>query len=135
MDNQKTRGTGNRKNARIGKDEIERARRKLELYKAAKSSLNATIKFNERWYRQRHMEYIRTGEKLQSYTLEGDTVPHYRQGEQVEPVSAWLFNSVQNFHADYMDNFPRANVLPREEGDPLEAEKLTRILPALLDSI
>ena len=135
MDNQKTRGTGNRKNTRIGKDEIERARRKLELYKAAKSSLNANIKFNEKWYRQRHMEYIRTGEKLQSSTLEGDTVPHYRQGEQVEPVSAWLFNSVQNFHADYMDNFPRANVLPREKGDTLEAEKLTRILPALLDRI
>lgn len=135
MDNQKTRGTGNRKNTRIGKDEIERARRKLELYKAAKSSLNASIKFNERWYRQRHMEYIRTGEKLQSSTLEGDTVPLYRQGEQVEPVSSLLFSSIQNFHADYSDNFPKAVILPREKGDTLEAEKLTRILPALLDRI
>lgn len=135
MDNQKTRGTGNRKNTRIGKDEIERARRKLELYKAAKSSLNATIKFNERWYRQRHMEYIRTGEKLQSSTLEGDTVPHYRQGEQVEPVSSLLFSSIQNFHADYSDNYPKAVILPRGKEDALEAEKMTRILPALLDRI
>lgn len=135
MDNQKTRGTGNRKNTRIGKDEIERARRKLELYKAAKSSLNANIKFNERWYRQRHMEYIRTGEKLQSSTLEGDTVPHYRQGEQVEPVSSLLFSSIQNFHADYSDNYPKAVILPRGKEDALEAEKMTRILPALLDRI
>lgn len=135
MDNQKTRGTGNRKNNRIGKDEIERARRKLELYKAAKSSLNATIKFNERWYRQRHMEYIRTGEKLQSSTLGGDTVPHYRQGEQVEPVSSLLFSSIQNFHADYSDNYPKAVILPRGKEDALEAEKMTRILPALLDRI
>ena len=123
------------KGSRIGKDQIEKARRKLDLYKSAKQSLNATIKFNERWYRQRHMEYIRSGEKLTRSDLAGDTVPHYKQGEQVEPVSAWLFNSIQNFHADYMDNFPRANVLPREEGDALEAEKLTRILPSLLDRI
>lgn len=135
MDNQKTRGTGNRKNTRIGKDEIERARRKLELYKAAKSSLNANIKFNEKWYRQRHMEYIRTGEKLQSSTLGGDTVPHYRQGEQVEPVSSLLFSSIQNFHADYSDNYPKAVILPRGKEDALEAEKMTRILPALLDRI
>lgn len=135
MANEKTQATGKRKSTRVGKDEIERARRKLELYKAAKSSLNATIKFNERWYRQRHMEYIRAGERLTSSNLEGDTVPHYKQGEQVEPVSAWLFNSIQNFHADYMDNFPRANVLPREKSDALEAEKLTRILPSLLDRI
>lgn len=127
MDNQKTRGTGNQKNNRIGKDEIERARRKLELYKAAKSSLNANIKFNEQWYRQRHMEYIRTGEKLQSSTLE--------QGEQVEPVSSLLFSSIQNFHADYSDNYPKAVILPRGKEDALEAEKMTRILPALLDRI
>lgn len=127
--------TESKKGGRIGKDQIEKARRKLDLFKAAKQSLNATIKFNEKWYRQRHMEYIRTGEKLTRSDMAGDTVPHYKQGEQVEPVSAWLFNSIQNFHADYMDNFPRANVLPREEGDALEAEKLTRILPALLDRI
>ncbi len=127
--------TENNKGGRIGKDQIEKARRKLDLYKSAKQSLNATIKFNERWYRQRHMEYIRSGEQLTRSDLTGDTVPHYKQGEMVEPVSAWLFNSIQNFHADYMDNFPRANVLPREEGDALEAEKLTRILPSLLDRI
>jgi len=32
-----------------------------------------------------------------------------------------------------MDNFPSPNVLPREEGDKAEAEKLTSILPVILD--
>lgn len=136
MDKQAPRASGKtKKDGRIGKDAIERARSKLELYKAAKQQLNATIKYNERWYRQRHMEYVRTGEKLSATGMEGDTVPQYKPGERVEPVSAWLFNAIQNFHADYMDNFPRANILPREKGDEIEAFKLTRILPSLLDRI
>lgn len=123
------------KEERIGKEQIEKARRKLDLFKAAKQSLNATIKFNENWYRQRHMEYVRTGEKLKRNDMEGDTIPHYSQGEQVEPVSAWLFNSIQNYHADYSDNTPRCNILAREPGDELEAAKLSMIMPALLDRI
>ena len=41
--------------------------------------------------------------------------------QQVEPTSGWLFNAIANKHADVMDNFPSANVLPREEGDRAEA--------------
>ena len=32
-----------------------------------------------------------------------------------------------------MDNFPSPNILPREEGDKLEAEMLTSIVPVILD--
>ena len=127
--------TTGRKKKKVGKDEIEKAKDKLNAFKSAKQELNTVIKFNEQWYRQRHMEYIRTGKKLRTSAMEGDTVPHYKQGELVEPVSAWLFNSIQNFHADYMDNYPRANVLPREKNDELEAEKIRLILPVLLDRI
>ena len=37
--------------------------------------------------------------------------------KQVEPTSAWLFNTIANRHASAMDNFPAANILAREEGD------------------
>lgn len=47
--------------------------------------------------------------------------------------SAWLFNSVANKHADAMDNFPRANVLPRNENDKALSEALSKIIPVLLD--
>lgn len=117
---------------RIGKPEIEKARAKLDSFKAEKGTLNTTIRRNEEWYRTRHMELIRTGVRGDP-ALEGVTTR--REGEEVEPVSAWLFSAIQNFHADYMDNFPRANVLPRERGDEPEAYKLTRILPCLLDRI
>ena len=53
--------------------------------------------------------------------------------QQIEPKSAWLFNSIANKHADAMDSFPRPNILPREEGDKDEAEKLSSIVPVVLD--
>ncbi len=135
MNNVNSRPSGKRRKKKIDKDVIEKAKTRLDQFKSAKQGLNATIKFNEKWYRQRHMEYIRANERLSASDMEGDTVPLYKKGEQVEPVSAWLFNSIQNFHADYMDNFPRANVLAREPGDEEEAYKITKILPSLLDRI
>ena len=113
----------------VGRAEILRARAKLDAFKAAKGELNRVIRFNEQWYRQRHMDYVKFPE--------GGTEAAVGKGRKdpIEPVSAWLFNSIQHFHADHMDSYPRANVLPRERGDELEAAKLTRILPPLLDRI
>ena len=59
-----------------------------------------------------------------------------RQGskkQQVEPVSAWLLNSIANKHADAMDNFPAPNILPREPGDVKEARQLSAIVPVVLE--
>ena len=53
--------------------------------------------------------------------------------QDVQPTSAWLFNSIANKHADAMDNFPSPNVLPREEGDKAEAEMLSSIIPVILE--
>lgn len=53
----------------------------------------------------------------------------------IQPSSSWLFNCIQSKHADAMDNFPSPNILPREEGDKEEAERLSSIVPVLLDEI
>ena len=117
---------------RVGKDEIARARKRLDEFKAAKAGINEEIKLNEQWYRRRHMMYLRSGKKVGSPEFEGDSIPPERvMGEEVEPVTAYVFNSVQNFHADAMDNYPRANVLARSPADELEAYKIKLILPAL----
>ena len=52
---------------------------------------------------------------------------------EVQPVSAWLFNSIANKHADAMDNFPSPNILPREERDKADAKMLSAIIPVILD--
>ena len=100
----------------IGREEIQKAQLTLNRYKEGKANLQKRIVENEQWYKLRHWECMRKSET-----------------NQVEPSSGWLFNAIANKHADAMDNFPSANILPREEGDKGEAEMLSSIIPVILD--
>lgn len=100
---------------RIGTEAIHKANTILAKYKEGKANLERRIIDNEQWYKLRHWECMRD------------------KGNEVEPTSAWLFNVIANKHADAMDSFPEPNILPREEGDKGEAEKLTSIVPVVLD--
>lgn len=100
---------------KIGSEQVQKAYQILLSYKEGKASLEERITENEKWYKLRHWESMK-GEK-----------------REVQPTSAWLFNCIANKHADAMDNFPAPNILPREEGDKAEAEKLSSIIPVILD--
>ena len=99
----------------IGREQIQAANLTLNRYKEGKANLERKIVENEQWYKKRHWEQMRDAK------------------HDVQPSSAWLFNSIANKHADAMDNFPSPNILPREEGDKGEAEMLTSIIPVILD--
>lgn len=99
----------------IGKEEIQNATQILQRYKEGKANLEKRIVENEQWFKLRHWESMRKGKK-----------------QEVEPVSAWLFNCIANKHAEAMDNFPEPIVLPREEGDKGEAEMLSSIIPVVM---
>ena len=99
----------------IGREQVQKAYQTLLKYKEGKANLEKRIVENDEWYKLRHWECMR---KIDS---------------EVQPTSAWLFNSIANKHADAMDNYPSPNILPREEGDKGEAEMLTSILPVVLD--
>ena len=81
----------------IGKEQIQKANLTLNRYKEGKANLEQKIVDNEQWYKQRHWEQMRD------------------KKEDIQPSSAWLFNSIANKHADAMDNFPSPNILPRED--------------------
>ena len=99
----------------IGRGEILAARETLKRYKQGKANLENRIVENEQWYKMRHWECMR------------------RAKSEVEPASGWLFNAIANKHADAMDNIPAANILPREEADRQEAERLSQIIPVVLE--
>lgn len=100
----------------IGREQIAEAMQTLQNYRACKASLETRLVENQQWYKLRQWECMRKGKE-----------------NQVEPSSAWLLNAIANKHADAMDNFPSANVLPREAGDEKEAKMLSSILPVVLD--
>ncbi len=103
-------------NKPIGPPELRRAQQILNRYKEGKANLEQRVVDNEQWYKLRHWECMRG-----------------HGAQQVEPTSGWLFNAIANKHADVMDNFPSANVLPREEGDRAEAKMLSSVLPLILE--
>ena len=107
----------------IGREQVTEASATLQRYKEGKANLEQRVIDNERWYKLRHWECMRREE----LGLEGAQI------EKEPPVSAWLFNSIANKHADAMDNYPAPNILPREEGDKAEAEILSSIIPVILD--
>ena len=105
------------KKRKIGEAEIAMASQILRDYKNAKANLEARIVEDEQWWKLRHTEYQRGN----------------KSSDKKESVSAWLFNTLINKHADAMDSFPEASVLPREEGDEKEAKKLSGILPSIME--
>ncbi len=99
----------------IGREQVQEAFLTLNRYRTGKANLEQRIIQNEQWYKMRHWGSV-------------DKKPN-----PVEPASGWLFNAIANKHADAMDNFPAPNILPREEGDKAEAEKLSSIVPVVLE--
>ena len=100
----------------IGKDQVHKAQQILQTYKQGKANLETRIVENEQWYKLRHWGCMRKSTQ-----------------QEVEPTSAWLFNAIANKHADAMDSYPSPNILPREESDKEQAERLSSIVPVILD--
>lgn len=109
-------GTG--RQTLIGREEIMKAAETLQRYKNAKASLERRIIEDEEFWKLRHWDYLRRKKD--------------KSGDAMQPVSAWLFNSLINKHADIMDNYPEVHCLPREESDQQDATALSSIIPVVL---
>jgi hypothetical protein len=98
---------------RIGQDEIRKAEQTRKTYEDGKAQLNRRIIENQEWFRMQHWREMRL--------------------DRVRRHTAWLLNAIANKHADFMDNMPEVNVLPREKSDEKTARSLTEIMPVVLD--
>ena len=106
---------------RIGTQEVVRAAEILRQYRRDKENLDKRIIDNEQFWKMRHWE------QMEKAGRGGN--PH-----DPRPASGWLVNCILSKHADAMDSYPEPTVLPREPDDREEAEKLTRILPVILQN-
>ena len=107
---------------KISTKEIHEAQEILNRYKQGKANLEKRIISNEQWWKMRHW-----GELSDSASaVESDPL-------RPRPVSAWLFNSLANKHADAMDNYPEPTILPRELSDEQTAQTLSDVLPVVLE--
>lgn len=94
----------------IGEEEIAKALGILQEYKAGKQMHDDRVVENEKWYNNRIAP------------------PATQKGITKMYQSSWLFNVLNNKHADFMDNYPEATILPREISDKKAATMLTSIV-------
>ncbi len=102
---------------------VVEAGRRLEKYRQGKLSVENRIISNEQWWKGRHWEETKKDNRQKPI----------KDGNKIEPKSAWLFNCIMSKYADYIDAYPEPNILPREATDEEEAKKLSSIIPVVLD--
>ncbi len=95
--------------------QVQQAAHILETYKGGKATLEQRIVENEMWFRLRHWDRSKNNPNRKN-------------------ASAWLFNSIINKHADFMDALPECTVLPREQSDVQTAELLSAVIPVILEN-
>lgn len=118
MDNEMKREAEVIEKLPIGKEQIRKASQILQKYKEGKANLERRLIENEEYWKLNHWSQMS---------------PKHMNQNDPRPESAWLFNSINNKHADAMDNYPEPNILPREESDKAAAKSLSEIVPVILE--
>ena len=100
---------------KIGVEEIRRASEILRKYKKGKQRLEQKIIANEEFWKLRQWNYMNDGT------------------EDFKPATAWLWSCIQSRYSDAMDSYPTCNFQPRQQDDRAEAQKLSSIVPIILE--
>lgn len=108
----------------VGVEEIKRARQKLERYRAGKLSVDRRVRASQQWWKLRNWE--------EAAVVEGKTPSEMGTTIERKPASAWLWNCIVGKHADAMATFPEPLILPRMQDDKETAQKLSDIVPIVL---
>jgi hypothetical protein len=101
----------------IGEEQVREAYKTLLDYKQEKANLDARITEDEKYWRLEHWDFMSD-----------------KEDKRIKPRSAWLANTILNKHADAMDNYPEANILPRARDDEKAAKVLAKVIPTVLEN-
>lgn len=104
----------------VDKHTIQDLMQHLERYKSGLTPTKSRVIASENWWKLRNNV---EEQKTTSIGMDGGFVSK----------SGWLHNVIVNKHADAMEAFPEANILPRESGDQREARTLSAIIPCILE--
>lgn len=108
------------KAAAIGPEQLKQFTKVLQQYHAGLARTKQRVIDSENWWKLRN-----TAEEQKTTNIGADC--------GFKSVSGWLHNVIVAKHADAMEAYPEPNILPREVGDRAEANKLTSIVPCVLE--
>jgi len=100
---------------KINTEVVRKASEILRKYKSGKARLEEKIIANEEFWKLRQWNY-----------MNDDT-------DDFKPATAWLWSCIQSRYSDAMDSYPTCNFLARQKDDKPEAQKLSSIVPVVLE--
>ena len=103
----------------IGPEQLKDFVKTLQEYKAGKQHTEQRILASENWWKLRN-----TVEEKKN----GDT-----RADGFTSKSGWLHNVIVSKHADAVEAYPEPNILPREQQDVAEAQRLSSIIPCVFE--
>ena len=104
----------------IGPEQLQKFMQILQQYKTGKAHTETRIVASENWWKLRN-------------TMEEQKQTRIGADGGFTSKSGWLHNVIVSKHADAMESYPEPNILPREEGDKMEAQSLSDIIPCILE--
>ena len=94
---------------------VRKASEILRKYKEGKARLEQKIIANEQFWKLRQWNYMND------------------DNADFKPATAWLWSCIQSRYSDAMDSYPTCNFQPRQQDDKAEAQKLSAIVPIILE--
>ena len=99
----------------VDKARVRKLMASLMEYKSGKAMTDARIQASENWWKLRNQDSGTPDSK------------------SFKSRSGWLHNVIVTKHADAMEAYPEANLLPREQADQEEAQRLSAVVPCILE--
>ena len=104
----------------VGQAQLKKFMQILERYKAGKRRTEQRILAAENWWKLRNTQ---EEQKVTAIGTDGGFTA----------ASGWLHNVIVSKHADAMESYPEPLLLPREPDDQPEANRLSAIVPCVLE--
>ena len=89
-------------------------------YQGAKSSINNRVIRAQQWWKLKNWQQIKENRGTRASTTHPSN-------------TGWLWNCIVGKHADAIDSYPEPVILPRMEDDKAEAQKLSKIVPVVME--
>ena len=103
----------------MNRQRLNEATRTLLQYKSGKESVNRRVIKAQQWWKLHNWEQIQLNRRT-------------RGASDYKSNTGWLWNCIVGKHADAIDSYPEPIILPRMEDDKPEAQKLSKIVPVVM---
>lgn len=105
---------------KMNAERLNQATALLMKYKSAKASVNKRVIKSQQWWKLKNWEQIQNNRGTKGATTHPSN-------------TGWLWNCIVGKHADAIDSYPEPVILPRMEDDKEEAQRLSKIVPVVME--